>query len=278
MVLGALFFSIMAVLVKVAGRRIPSQEIVLARALVTLALSWVTLRRAGVSPWGHNRRLLLVRGLAGFGALSCYFFALTELPLADATVIQYTSPVFTAVFAALALREAIGRLEAGAILTSLVGVTLVAQPSFLFAAERSLAPAGVAVALVGAVFAGIAYTTVRHLRATEHPVVIVFYFSLVATPGSVPWLAAGAVWPVGWEWLVLLGVGVATQLGQVHLTRGLHLVPAGRAMSVTYLQIVFAHAWGIVLFAEYPNAWSLLGAGLVLVATTVVARGSQRRK
>ena len=62
MAIGAFWFSIMGLLVKLAGRRLGSMEIVLARSVITLGLSWWALRRLGVPPWGTNRRLLLVRG------------------------------------------------------------------------------------------------------------------------------------------------------------------------------------------------------------------------
>ena len=100
MVLAAFFFSLMALLVKVVGQRLPSAEMVLARSAVAVVLSYGMLRRARVAPWGRRKGLLVFRGMAGFGGLLCMFYALTKLPLADATVIVYTNPVFTALLAA----------------------------------------------------------------------------------------------------------------------------------------------------------------------------------
>ena len=95
MAAGAFFFSIMSLLAKTAGGRIPTQEMVLARGAVMTAMSYLALRRAGVSPWGERQRvLLLIRGVLGFTALSCFFFAVVRLPLADATVIHFTAPVW----------------------------------------------------------------------------------------------------------------------------------------------------------------------------------------
>src|SRR5690554_1844671 len=83
----ALFVSLMGVFVKVLGGRLPSNEIVLARRFMLLLFAWLMVRGAGVSAWGNNRKLLVLRGLSGFVALSCFYFALTALPLADATLI-----------------------------------------------------------------------------------------------------------------------------------------------------------------------------------------------
>ncbi len=275
MVLAAFFFSLMGLLVKLAGQRLPSAELVLARSVVALVLSYGMLRRADVAPWGHRKGLLVFRGLAGFMGLLCIFYALTKLPLADATVLQYTNPVFTAILAALFLKEAMDRREALGLVFSLGGVVLVAQPSFLFGvATDSLDLFAVGIALLGAVFAAIAYVTVRQLRKTEHHLVVVFYFPLVATPASVPVMIPDALWPTPLEWLLLLGIGVVTQIAQVYLTKGLHTEKAGRAMSMSYVQIVFAAIWGFLFFSEVPDPLSIVGALLVVAGTVVVARSA----
>ncbi|MDP9348235.1 MAG: DMT family transporter, partial [Gemmatimonadota bacterium] len=99
MALGAFWFSLMSLLVKVAGQRIPSPQVVLVRGVITLALSYWLVRRAGVSPWGNDRLRLAVRGFLGFVGLSCFYFSLAHLPIAEATVFQYMNPVFTALLA-----------------------------------------------------------------------------------------------------------------------------------------------------------------------------------
>src|SRR5688572_20362062 len=99
MIVSAFAFSVMTLLVKLAGQRIPSQEIVTVRAALTLLLSYAALRRAGLPVLGTRRPLLIVRGLFGFAALSCIYYAVTHMPLAEATVIQYLHPPFTALLA-----------------------------------------------------------------------------------------------------------------------------------------------------------------------------------
>ena len=133
-------------------------------------------------------------------------------------------------------------------------------PSSSQRALRSIQVA-VAIGVVGAIFSAIAYVVIRRLGSTEHHMVVVFYFPLVTGPASLPILAVeGLVLPQGFEWLLLLGIGVAAQLGQIEITKGFKLETAGRASSVTYLQIVLAYTWGVLLFGEYPNAISILGA------------------
>ena len=272
MVASAFFFSIMSLLVKIAGKTIPSMEIVLARGVVSLVLSYWLVRRAGISLWGKRRSVLVLRGVLGFLALSSFYFALTRLPLAEATVLQYLSPLFTAFLAAAFLRE---RLSADVLVPTmlcLVGVLLVARPSFVFGgAVSELDPVAVSIAVAGALMSGAAYVTVRDASRTEHPLVIVFYFPLVTVPATIPFVVADFVWPQGWEWAVLLGVGVATQIAQVYLTRGLSLEPAGRAMAIGYLQILLAAIWGVTFFSELPGLASGAGSLLIIVGTLAVA-------
>jgi drug/metabolite transporter (DMT)-like permease len=271
MAYGAFWFSVMSLLVKVAGQRIPAMEIVLVRGVVSLALSYWMLRRAGIPPWGSSRGLLLVRGMLGFGGLGCFYYALVHLPLAEATVIQYTNPLFTALLAAWLLRERIGRLEVACVAASLAGVLLIARPGFLVAAVDPLPPAVVAIAVSGAVFSAAAYVTVRRLSRSEHPLVIVFYFPLVTVPATIPFVLVESVWPDAREWVLLVGIGVTTQIAQVYMTRGLQLVPAGRATAVGYMQIVFAGVWGALIFAEIPDVWSLSGASLIIGSSLALA-------
>jgi drug/metabolite transporter (DMT)-like permease len=267
-------FSVMSVLVKTAGQMgVPTQEIVLARSLVTLLLSILMLARSGISPWGVNRKILIARGLTGFAALSCFYYAVTHLPLAEATVIQYTNPLLTAILAAVILGERMRGREAVAALLSLVGIVLIARPTFIFGGGSAIDPTAIGIALLGASLSAFAYVWVRKLAATDDPLVVVFYFPLISVPLSVP--AVIPVWqaPSLEQLGVLVAVGVATQLGQLYMTRGLHLETAGRASTVSYLQILFAFAFGMMFFGEVPDLYSLGGTVLVIGAIVYGTRG-----
>ncbi len=276
MVASAFAFSLMSLLVKLVGRTLPSQEIVLMRGVVTVAVSYLALRAAGIDMAGTRKPLLILRGVLGFAAVSAFFYAVIRLPLADVTVIHYTNPAFTTLIAAVALAEPIRARDAGGILVSLAGVVLIARPTFLFGGAP-LDPLAVGAALAGAALAAGAYVNVRALRGTDHPLVVVLWFAVITTLGSLPGAAVNFVLPAGWLWAGLVGVGLATHLGQVWLTRGLALVPAGRAMTIGYVQIVFAALWGIVFFGDRPRASTLLGAGLILGSTLALARTPRPR-
>jgi drug/metabolite transporter (DMT)-like permease len=278
MTLSALGFSVMSVLVKLAAPRLPTGEIVLARAVMTLVISYVMVKRAiggdgkPLSPWGHQRRKLLFRGFLGFSALACYYLALARLPLADATTLHYIQPLVTALLAWWILDEKIGWAAAFAIACGIGGVLFVVHPGMGAVAD----PTGSLIALASATLSSIAYVTVRQLSKTEHPLVIVFYFPLVATPLAIPWAAAKVVMPDARDWLLLIGIGVATQIGQVFLTMGLMIERAGRATSVGYIQICFALLWQIWLFDTTPALGTLIGAGLIIGGTVAVSATAKR--
>jgi drug/metabolite transporter (DMT)-like permease len=273
----ALAFAVMSAMVKAAGQRLPSQELVFVRSLIAVVTSVLLLRRAGIATLGNRRWLLLARGVWGFTALSCGFYAMTHLPLAEATMIQYLHPVFTAVLAAIVLGERADRSLAASVVFGTLGVLLVTRPSFLFATNAAaLDPWGVAAALGGAVLTAVAYVGVRELSRTEDSLVIVLWFPLVSLPASLPATLAYGIWPRGVEWLLLLGMGLFAQIGQLCLTRGLALETAGRAMALGYVQIAFAALLGVAFFGEVPGPWTIAGVVLVIAGTAIGARAVAR--
>lgn len=273
MVAATFYFSVMSLMVKAAGQHIPAFELVFARSVVLLILCAVTLRIKGISPWGTNRRVLLTRGVLGFIALNCFYFTILRLPLTDATVLQFMNPTFTTLIAAIFISESLGSRHMGLVLISLLGVVLVAQPTMLFGQmSAGLDPVAVGAGLTSALLSAAAWVLIRKLAKTEDPLVIVFYFALVSTIGSSPVVITDLVVPYAREWPLLLGIGIATYFGQLNLTRGMRLEPAGRVAAVGYLQIVFATLWGVLFFGEIPGMFSVAGALLIVGSTFFLAR------
>ncbi|KAI8596518.1 hypothetical protein EDD21DRAFT_285748, partial [Dissophora ornata] len=142
MTLSALFFSFMSLLVSLTAKSLPSFEIVLIRGIIQTALGVIACRYLKVSPFGNKgvRFLLFCRGLAGSCGLGFFFYALSVMPLADATVIFFLGPVFTAILGRIVLKEPFGPLDALASTVSMVGVVLVAKPSILFGEQNLAGP------------------------------------------------------------------------------------------------------------------------------------------
>ena len=276
MVLSAFGFALMGMLVKLCSARgIPLLEIVAARCLVSVVLSYLDVRRKRISPLGHNRLWLFLRGLIGSMALICVYYALTRIPFAEATVLQYLHPMFTALLALMFLGERVQRSTLTCIVLSLVGLLIMLRPDFLFEGfSTDYPPFAVAVALAGAFGSSVAYVIVRKLSASEDPSVIILYFPMVTLPVAVLLLGSDFVMPVDWDWLLLLGVGVATQVGQLGLTWAMQTETAGKATSYSYLQVLFAALLGWLVFDEIPGPGATIGAVLIIAAALINLWGS----
>ncbi|MCU0627485.1 MAG: DMT family transporter, partial [Gemmatimonadaceae bacterium] len=230
MAVGAFWFSVMTTLAKLAGRTLPSSEVVMARAVFTLALGlWGV--RGLARPFGTQTGLLVTRGLLGALALNCFFWSVTHLPLAEASVIQYTNPVFAAVFAMVLLKERVTRATLMAIGGAVIGTVLVANPPWLAGASSAPLPLhGVLIALTGAIASAAAYVTIRRIGPRERPQTVVLYLPLCTIPAMLPFLGDAAWrWPTPVEWALLVGISIATQLAQLAMTRGLQGASAARA-------------------------------------------------
>lgn len=280
MLLSGLGFSLMAVMVKLASARgLPLMEIVAARALVSLALSYADVRRKRISCWGHRKPLLFARAIVGTLALCCAYYSVSVLPLADATVLQYLHPMFTAVIALLVLKERIHVSTLVCIVLSLMGLVAIARPEFLFgAASSDFSGLALLAAIGGAFGAAVAYVLVRKLNETEDSSVIIFYFPFFALPFSLFWLGRDFVWPQGCGWLILLLVGVFTQMGQIGITKAMQTESAGKATAYSYVQVLFAALLGWLVFAEVPGIWTYLGGGLILLGAAINMGIGQRKK
>ena len=273
MILSAFGFSLMAVCVKLAsGQGMPVLEIVAARALVSLVLSYVDVRRKGISLLGHKKHLLVLRGMVGALALICVYYAITQMPLAEATVLQYLHPMFTAVLALIFLKERIQTSTMLSVVFSFIGLLLVARPEIFFGLSKSdLSWFAISAAVLGAFGSALAYVLVRKLNETEDASVIIFYFPMVALPISIGLLGSDFVMPTGWAWLTLLFVGIFTQIGQIGLTKAMRTETASKATAFSYLQVVFAVLLGWLIFGEIPDFWVVLGGGLILIGAIVNA-------
>jgi drug/metabolite transporter (DMT)-like permease len=268
MVVSAACFALMAAIAKKLLPATPMQAVVFSRG-VLMTITFVTLAlRQGVPIFGSNPLMLLVRGLLGYGALSCYFWSVQHLPLGDAVLLQYSHPIFVAAIAPLALHEATGRWHWPLVLTAMAGVALIVGP-----AGHLRGPA--MIGLAGSLLSGLAYMAVRRLSRTEHTLTILVWFPLATVPLSlVATLHVGraALPRSGVEVLGHLLVFLSALVGQTTLTYGLVRAGAARATAVTMTGPVFGLLFGWLLFGVPPSPTSVAGTILVITAVILLAR------
>lgn len=269
MLISALGFSLMAACVKsVSTYGIPVLEIVAARAIVSVFISYIDVKRKKISLWGYNKPLLIARGSVGALALFFVYYAITTLPLAEATILQYLHPVFTAVLAVIFLKEKVQRSTLLCIVISLLGLGVMVEPNFqLSNSDISTMPyswLSIGAAVLGAFGSAVAYVLVKQLTKTEDSSVIIFYFPLISLPISVVLLGSNFVMPTLPALGLLILIGIFTQVGQVGLTKALHSADANKATAYAYVQVVFSVIIGWAWFNELPLVTTLIGGGLVI--------------
>ncbi len=264
-----LAFSLMSVCVKQIGDKIPVSELVFSRAAISLIITRFLLLRNNINPWGCKKKLLILRGLFGTLALFCIFKALTILPIATATVIQYIYPTFTVICAYFILKEYIFKRIVFSIILGWIGIILVSQPEWSIQSNILETLIAISIAITGALMTSLAYICVRRLSASENNLVIIYYFPLVSLPLSVPFIINNFVLPTGIDWIYILGIGFFTQIGQICITEGLRLIPAGQATSLNYSQVIFSSLFGFFIFQEVITREMYLGGLCVLVSTII---------
>lgn len=249
-------FSVMAASSKMLPD-LSSYEQVFFRSLISVILTLWMIRRAG--EWRRPKRHfpLLGRALFGFLGLVCYFETIQRLPLGTAVTVYNTTPLFAATVGVLLLGEKLRRLQFLSLLLGLAGVALIKGFTPMVTWE------GVAFGIATAFFSALAYSLVRILNRSEHPLTIVLAFPLVSVPLSLLIGGSSFRMPQGMEWFWLVLLGVSTQGGQVGLTHALRYHTAARATQIGFIGVIFAMMLGMAMGDGIPGWAQLAGAALV---------------
>jgi drug/metabolite transporter (DMT)-like permease len=255
-------------IVKAMGAEYPAVQLVFLRALVGLALliPWMIRDRqafTAIDRWGLH---LLRVGLSTL-TLSTSFFAISRVPFALFTAINFTRPILLMIFAALLLAERIGRLRWAAALLGLCGAVVAVGPSTV---ELNL---GLAALCLTVVLGTLAVICTRKLKGTAPVVMMTFYTAglaaLTAPLALVNWQPVAST-----HWPYLLAVGVFAQLAQICFLKAHWLADAGVLGPVAYVSIILSGAAGYLFFAEVPDINMAAGAVIIVVAGVLIARKS----
>lgn len=268
LILGSSFlFALMGAMIKTLSTSLSNEMIVFFRNAMGLAtlLPWL-LRR----PWSRfatrHFRLHLTRSLAGLTAMYCFFYGIAHLRLAEATLFNYSTPLFIPLIAFLWLRERIARALWWSITVGFLGILLILKPGLALFQPAAL------IGLASGLFAAIAMVSIRRLTRVDSATTVVFYFTLISTAVSaIPLLWAWQT-PAPQFWLLLLLVGAIATAAQLLLTRGYaHAAPA-QVGPFTYATVAFAALLGWAFWGEVPDLLSFLGALLVCTAGILAIR------
>ena len=278
-------FALMAAFVRLAddyGAPISSFQKSFFRNVVALVIALAVFVRSRVSPRGTNAdvrsdrprltarslALLVLRSALGTCGIFANFYALGLVPIADGQTLNKTAPFFTVAFAWLFLGERATLRQAGALALAFAGALLVVKPGFAGAAAFPLA-----MGLLGGACAGGAYASVRALRRhAVNPAFIVVFFSAFSCLASVPFMLVRFD-PMTWAQVaILFGAGAGAAIGQFGITAAYGYAAPRDIAVYDYSNILFTAALGLLLFGQVPDAWSLSGFVLVVLAAFLLHR------
>lgn len=258
MLLAVFFFSLMNVFIKLLPG-IPAVEIVFFRALVSLVISIVFLRIYKINIWGNNKKILILRGIAGMLSLIFYFRLIQLIPLASAVTILFLAPIFTNILGIFIVKEKVHPLQWVFFLISFLGIL------FVQGFDTRIQLRHLMIGIIASVFSGLAYNFIRKLKTSEHPLVIIFYFPLITMPitgalASFKWIP-----PEGIQWLYLILIGIFTQIAQYFMTKSYQSEELSKVANLRYLSIILAWSYGFFVFGETYNLLSYLGIFLAVL-------------
>ncbi|BCB26669.1 membrane protein [Sulfurimicrobium lacus] len=273
MIVAGVLFSCMGVFVKLGSQYFSSAELVFYRSLFGLLVIYLIIKAQGFPIATPYWKMHLWRGLSGFFALMLFFYAISALPLATAITLNYTSPLFLALFTVAILKEKPGVLLILATVVGFVGVVLLLRPT-LHAEQITAGLMG----LGSGFLAGIAYLNVKQLGELGEPEWrVVFYFTLVSTLGGAIWMAFHTFHALDWpRFLILAGMGTCATLAQLAMTRAYRTGSTLVVGSLAYSTVIFASLWGILLWQEILPLGSWLAIALIVLSGVISLKASPR--
>ena len=272
MVTGVLFVGVVA-LVKHMGARIPAVEAAFLRYVLGLVFLLPFLGQL----WRLrlNRKtlgLFTLRGVAHSLGVGLWFFAMARIPIADVTAMNYLSPVYVTIGAALFLGERLALRRLLAVVAALVGALIILRPGF-----RDVGPGHLAMVFTAIVF-GISYLLAKRLSDTSSPAIVVAMLSITVTICLAPLALMNWVTPTGYELVILFAVACLATGGHFTMTLAFRAAPLAVTQPVSFLQLVWAVALGALVFDEGVDPWVVLGGAVIVGAVSFISWRESRLK
>jgi len=258
MIVAAFFFSSMNVLVKVSLKSYPFMETVFFRSFFGVLFVAALIKIRGLPLIGPRPRLLVLRGTLGFAGLSCYYYAMGHLTIADTVILNKVSPVFVMIFAFFFLGERLPPAVFAILATALVGVYNVIQPQLDFA------PLAGAVGFFSAVISGLAYVVVKKLSVDHHSPQIVLAFVGMASVLALPFMIPVFRWPTPMAWLIFAAIGACSSIGQILMTKAYALGAPTPVSIAGYSVVLVSAVFGYLFLDEIQDTRALIGSIIVL--------------
>ncbi|MEI6092669.1 MAG: DMT family transporter [bacterium] len=256
--LATFFFSLTNLFTKLISDKMTFTEIAFFRSFIGLVIVSCYMLYNGYSFKAQHKKVLFLRGVLGGVALLCSFYAISRIKLGEVSILFQLSPVFVAIFANFILGEKLPRFFYLLLVSSLVGCIMVIKPSF-----SNLGNFPAVMAVLSAVLAALAYVCIRALSKQHKTHMIVLYFSLTAAMVPLPWSSYFTI-PSAYQFIALLMIGVFATIAQFFMTKAYGLEKAGIVSMVGYSGVFFNVFWGVLIWKEYLDVYSIIGGVIIL--------------
>ncbi len=267
MIFAGVFFTFLGVMIRMANREVHVVEIIFFRYFISLLIMTPWMMRNGLSGLrAKNLLLLFSRSLSSYMGALLWFASIIFLPLAEATALGYTLPLFATLGAVIFLGEVVGKRRWWALFSGFAGTLIILRPGF----EVITLPALYAIG--GAFFIACSALMVKVLNRTDSPDTIVLYMAVFSTPLSL--VAALFVWvtPSFETLLWLTGIGLFSTLAHLAYTRSFAIADASVVLPYDYIRLLMVAAVGFGVYGEVPDIWTWAGAGVIIGAAFYIAR------
>jgi drug/metabolite transporter (DMT)-like permease len=210
--------------------------------------------------------------VVGFVSLVLFFYAIAHLPLATAVTLNYTSPLFLAIFTPFLLHEKPKKSLYIGLIIGFIGVSLLLKPNFT---STNWLAAGIG--LLSGIGAAFAYIHVKQLgKANEPDWRTVFYFTLISTIGAGLWMLFNSFHTIEWQDLpVLLGLGFSATIAQLAMTRAYRTGNTLVVASLAYVTVVLASLFGVLWWHEHLSLDAWIAIALVILSGVISVRTTQ---
>lgn len=258
MLISAVAFTAMNIIVKYLDH-FSGAQLVLFRATGSLFFTFPFLLYHKIPLGGNQKRLLILRGLAGVTSMGLFFMSVSYLPVGSAVSLRYISPIFATVFAVLIVKEKVRPIQWLFFGIAFIGVLMVKGYN------PDINSYGLLLVLLSALFSGIVYVIINKIGHKDHPVVVVNYFMCVSA--ILGGIASIFNWktPMGIEWPLLLSLGVFGYFGQLFMTKAFQSQATNKIVSLKYLEVLTTVIAGVILFGDRYPFLSILGTMMIVV-------------
>ena len=264
--LGAMIlFSTMGVFIKLSSSQLHPLEVVFFRNFLALFFltPWIFHQRATVFK-SNRKKLYTLRAVFNVVGMAAGFTALTLIPLAEATALSFTAPLFATLGAVLILGEIVRQRRIIAIFFGFVGMLVILRPGI-----EAVSP-GALLAIANAITIAITVLIVKKLTTTEKPITIVAYMALLQTPMALIPALFYWEWPslITWTWLFCLA-GAGT-IGHLMYTKAIQLAEVSQLQPIDFVRLPIIALFGYIVFAEQPSIWVWIGGAVIFLSTAYV--------